>query len=518
MKTHLLNAPTSVECLRLVEFAFACGATTFNFTSDDRSVIDALQPFHIGLQNGQNINESRLRYIKLECWQLTADSLQAFRTSCPANLFRGQTTWAFFRRGALVLGLTPEASWLQLVQSQWEQLFRMGFSFSLIQLENVVYKEQFTSADLPENKKQHPRLISRKPKSVAEVLSNPWSLNSHAPAHGSRRPDHNALSNSLIAAWWTDSHDEILRAQIHRDGWKWWPSLPALIDVMDREIFEQWKVEDPECIKQGWHTVMTEFARARAVSARLTVDIVWPDDSRNCEICSETFSPSCHHRNIRKASVLFDRLCHSCIADSYNTSAISATREEIDHFTQQLAIALGRIPTSGYGRSHADYGLLTEANFVQVIRLLHRRPADARIQAIYGTWFEALIGAGLLEDGTRRLTRGTQCIANDGHVCLSLAEKTIDDLLTELGIPHQKEVPYPEGRFRCDFLADQTYIEYFGLRGDPDYDIKIELKIALCKRLGLRLVAIYPEDLLQRAVLESKLIPLKTLTAVSTSI
>jgi hypothetical protein len=32
------------------------------------------------------------------------------------------------------------------------------------------------------------------------------------------------------------------------------------------------------------------------------------------------------------------------------------------------------------------------------------------------------------------------------------------------------------------------------------------------------LVAIYPEDLLQRALLESKLIPLKTLTAVSTSI
>jgi hypothetical protein len=63
------------------------------------------------------------------------------------------------------------------------------------------------------------------------------------------------------------------------------------------------------------------------------------------------------------------------------------------------------------------------------------------------------------------------------------------------------------GRFRCDFLADRTYIEYFGLRGDQDYDIKIELKIALCKRLGLRLVAIYPEDLLQRAVLESKLIP-----------
>jgi hypothetical protein len=103
------------------------------------------------------------------------------------------------------------------------------------------------------------------------------------------------------------------------------------------------------------------------------------------------------------------------------------------------------------------------------------------------------------------MTRGTQCLAKDGHVCLSLAEKTIDDLLSTLGIPHEKEAPYPEGRFRCDFLAGQTYIEYFGLRGNPEYDIKIDQKIALCNRLGLKLLAIYPEDLLQRTTLEKKL-------------
>ncbi len=48
-------------------------------------------------------------------------------------------------------------------------------------------------------------------------------------------------------------------------------------------------------------------------------------------------------------------------------------------------------------------------------------------------------------------------------MCLSMAEKTIDDLLTEMGIDHEKEVPYPESAYRCDFVSNGVFIEYFGL-------------------------------------------------------
>jgi hypothetical protein len=89
-----------------------------------------------------------------------------------------------------------------------------------------------------------------------------------------------------------------------------------------------------------------------------------------------------------------------------------------------------------------------------------------------------------------------QCIANDGHVCLSIAEKTIDDLLSGLGIEHQREVPYPNSNHRFDFVIGDLYIEYFGLIGDADYEARVKAKIASCKMLGIKLLPVYPKDLL----------------------
>ncbi len=111
-----------------------------------------------------------------------------------------------------------------------------------------------------------------------------------------------------------------------------------------------------------------------------------------------------------------------------------------------------------------------------------------------------------MEDGTRRTSRGVQCLANDGHVCFSLGEKTIDDLLYYNGIPHEKEPAYPEGNFRADFAVGGRFIEYFGLAGDPEYDAKTKLKQEICERYGITLVSIYPSDLAATKRLEQKLL------------
>jgi hypothetical protein len=39
------------------------------------------------------------------------------------------------------------------------------------------------------------------------------------------------------------------------------------------------------------------------------------------------------------------------------------------------------------------------------------------------------------------------------------------------------------------------YIEYFGLKGEINYDIKTSNKIKLCTEMGLELIPIYPDDL-----------------------
>ncbi len=90
---------------------------------------------------------------------------------------------------------------------------------------------------------------------------------------------------------------------------------------------------------------------------------------------------------------------------------------------------------------------------------------------------------------------GTRVLANDGHMCTSLGEKTIDDWLHGLGVEHSREPVYPGSQKRADFRIGDMFIEYFGLAGVPAYDRKSELKRNLARDAGILLVEITPSDL-----------------------
>ena len=85
-------------------------------------------------------------------------------------------------------------------------------------------------------------------------------------------------------------------------------------------------------------------------------------------------------------------------------------------------------------------------------------------------------------------------------------QKTIDDLLHSREIAHEREPHYPEGNYRADFLVDGVFIEYFGLMGDSDYDAKTRLKQRICKKHGIRLISIYPSDLVSLKKLNKRLL------------
>ena len=50
------------------------------------------------------------------------------------------------------------------------------------------------------------------------------------------------------------------------------------------------------------------------------------------------------------------------------------------------------------------------------------------------------------------------------------------------------------------------FIEYFGLTGDREYDLKTKEKQRLCKKHGIKLISIYPADLVSSKKLESVLL------------
>lgn len=130
-------------------------------------------------------------------------------------------------------------------------------------------------------------------------------------------------------------------------------------------------------------------------------------------------------------------------------------------------------------------------------------------------WTHVLLGAGLVDDGLR-MARGTVVPARDGHLCLSLREKVVDDFLHQHQISHEREPLYPQdpainprGRFRADWvLADGTFVELWGLPDSPKYAIRMAEKRELAGRYGIRLVEVFEADLpLLPAVFAEWLLP-----------
>jgi hypothetical protein len=160
----------------------------------------------------------------------------------------------------------------------------------------------------------------------------------------------------------------------------------------------------------------------------------------------------------------------------------------------RLAAAIGAVPTQRFGEAVRDFRRFAPEQQEQVLRALASVPNMDVVRHHFGSWFAVLVASGVLENA-QRTTRGTRSLAADGHVCLSLAERTIDDFLFAEAIPHEKEPPYPEGGYRADFMVSGLFIEYFGLAGDPQYDERAAKKRELCKTHGIQLLAITPADL-----------------------
>lgn len=178
------------------------------------------------------------------------------------------------------------------------------------------------------------------------------------------------------------------------------------------------------------------------------------------------------------------------------------------HILEDSIIRYGNEYIQSYAWSQESAIILAQA-LLNAYRLLeeHNNTLDALnikevIKTEFGDWYKVFYASGL---SIIKRTRGTIIHGIDGHLCLSIMEKTIDDLLTTHDIPHQKEVRYPYDPqlnpkgMRADWLLeDGTYVEYFGLTGTPDYDKKTQRKLALAQAFNLLLWPIYNDSDLQQ--------------------
>lgn len=314
--------------------------------------------------------------------------------------------------------------------------------------------------------------------------------------------------NKHILKWWTSSHDEALVKQIEEEHWVWyWGVTDKIVAITPPETIEVWRSEDTLCSKYAWDNILMYFAISRANSLGMS-DAIREPQRKTCPLCNQEFiESSLPYPLVKRLGIDHLDFCSPCLCETVlNDGNPELSEQAILAYLHDLTDVLQRVPAQGF-ESRMD--ALLNMSFderLALLRVLGRKPSIGRVKELFGSWLQALIKAGVLEDGTRRTSRGTQCLAKDGHVCLSLGEKTIDDFLFTRGIEHEKEPRYPEGNYRADFVVDRVFIEYFGLKGNPDYDAKTKVKQRICRKHGVKLISIYPGDLASMKKLEGKLL------------
>lgn len=87
--------------------------------------------------------------------------------------------------------------------------------------------------------------------------------------------------------------------------------------------------------------------------------------------------------------------------------------------------------------------------------------------------------------------RGKRFPCGDGHLARSTYEQRVDDWLFDNLIEHETEPTYPwDRRYRADFRVGETYIEVWGVTGNPAYRERRDLKIRRCAETGIDLIQI----------------------------
>lgn len=313
--------------------------------------------------------------------------------------------------------------------------------------------------------------------------------------------------NKYIKEWWTEKHNELIKNQIQKEHWNWyWTITDNIEKITNEEIFEKWKNTDPLCQKYAWYNILMYFSIAQAKKLDYEKLIRSPI-KKTCPICNQNFiESSIPSPFIKRLGIENLDFCTPCLTESFLSEGNEKMKKRhIIDYLIRLSQILNKVPSQNYIEEISNLSQFEMTDRLLILNHLRNKPSIKKIKSTFGSWFNALIESQILEDGTRKNSFGIQCLARDGHVCLSLGEKTIDDILNDLNYSHTKEPYYPESNYRGDFLVGEIVIEYFGLIGNKEYDEKVKYKRELAKKHNLKVIEIFPFDLVDTKELIKKL-------------
>ena len=315
---------------------------------------------------------------------------------------------------------------------------------------------------------------------------------------------------------WPDNGDEWIDSLIDIYGSSWHIALPILA-IRDQPEFLsnlQSTIEVGKIVAPGIYTGDLDEALKYAPWVRTVRRRSWTFPSpKTCSICGiGYYVDTVRYYLVRKWG--HSGICPRCMfLASFGIPETEPIHREFSldealKYLQILASLTEVIPPQSFRETFSNPGFESSIQNSILAAMICIPNANLIRDAAGGVlWLKVLQLAGLVGDAWRP-ARGTYCFASDGHPCRSLAERSIDDWLTEQKINHQVEPLWPQdsilnptGRLRADWeLYDGTFVEYAGLNS-KDYLLKIEKKRKLASKTGLKLIVLFPEDLLRLGVI-----------------
>ena len=242
------------------------------------------------------------------------------------------------------------------------------------------------------------------------------------------------------------------------------------------------------------------------------------DKKKDCELCQKEYSlhdDIFTYDSFGKKAIdclypnLFLNVCPKCFKNIFNDYNRGSAKTKLSRL-YDLFLFTGDIPTQDFEK--ILYLYKDHDSLLKLIKIFQKLLTPDGYKEEFGSFFAALVKSGILPEGSKQMTIGTMVLAKDGHLCLSVPEKEIDDFLYSSGIPHNKEVYYPGSNMRADWeiLGREkiTFVEYFGFMTNKDYAEKSADKKKRAASNNIELIDIYPESdwklLLSRFILDDK--------------
>jgi len=134
---------------------------------------------------------------------------------------------------------------------------------------------------------------------------------------------------------------------------------------------------------------------------------------------------------------------------------------------------------------------------------LHGLPSEITFRRYFGSVTKAFELIGIKRENYQHLIMSDTLFYDKlNNVCLSKTEEIISNFLIDNNFKFQKEALYKEvipkeecGEKRFDWKINDKYIEYFGLTGYKNYDMKTKCKLDLIHKYNVKCLALYPEDI-----------------------